>query len=270
MPNFVDFSQFAAANAGSEQELLQRALQRAEQATAKEKQALVKSKQEARGHYGADGQYTGEAEGLSQTVSYSDYLKASREAASAWAAVTARSADPRTAALQGSMGGDAGARAAAAGTESGQRLDAAGAEVEAGRKSQLSQRDARAKYAKEQADAAKARADRDAGAKEAYRNSLAAGAKARAAAGGAQLDYVGGYNPYASSNWAQQQGAFEAQQLKNAGGSDEQQRGIWNAYTGKGSQGSTGSRPRTGTGPWNPYDSMEREMQPFAPPDEED
>lgn len=253
---FIDFNRYSELNADSERQLLEQALQRAEEATAKEKQALRKSEVEA----------SNAVTGLSSTLSYSDYLKASRDAASAWAAVTSRSKDPRLAALQGSIGGEAGARAAAERTNSAQRQAAIGGRLEQSRGDAIKANAAREAYEKKQADEKKASADSFEEARQAYIQSMVKNAKGRAGAGGAQRDFVGMYNPYASSGWAQQQGGWESQQLKNAGGTDAQMRGVWDAYTGKGSQGSSGAMGRS---PQERYQPMYREMQPFRTEEED-
>lgn len=266
MPNssgFVDFNQYRDTNQDDEQAMLERAMEAAHRADERAQGGLRAASRETFGKYDSHGQVVGE-KALSETASYSDYLKAKQDAGAAWAAVNARSVDPRRAALQSTMGDarsgvDLGAQEAAAGAAADAHIvglkgdrERAAADAEM-KKNALAQRE-------QQGEAAKAR----------YLEALTKGAESRARAGGAQTDFVGGYNPYASSTWAQQQGAWEAQQIKNAGGGQAQQQGAWDAYTGKGSEGSTGSRTRTGTGPWNPYDSMQREMQPFAPDEEKD
>lgn len=259
---FVDFNEYSNLNSGEEQRLLDESVQRAQDATTKEKQALRTSEIDA----GRSNT------GLSETLSYSDYLKASREAASAWAAVTSRSRDPRAAALQGSIGQDAKAQAAAAGVDSATRLTNIGRRVDQGRWDAAASRAAREDYERKQAEAAADRQRQTDEARESYIQSMSRGAYGRAAAGGAQRDYVGSWNPYADSDWAVQQGGWEAQQLKNAGGTDAQQQGVWNAYTGKGSRGNTGAAASAGAKGRNPYANMLGAMEPYAPPkqDEED
>ncbi len=281
---FVDFNQYADLNQSDEQRLMEEAMQRAEAADQKSKLALGHASQEAQGRYvtqadidadtragkaprGRVGAIVGESQGLSQTASYGDYLKAKQDASNAWAQVNAKGADPRTNALRGQLSaqGGMGARAAAAEAERARREGMVSGNITSHAAGLAGQRGRESADTAAAAEAAKAQQAKESGWNAAYLNSLRNGAQGRAAAGGTQRDYVGGFNPYASSTWAQQQGAFEAQQAKNVGGSMTDQQGIWDAYTGKGSAGATGyGGPRK-----NPYDGMQREMQPFAPPEEE-
>src|ERR1044072_2415696 len=97
---------------------------RAEAADRSAQQQLVRTSQEAVN--------TG-VEGLSRTASYSDYLKAKRSAADAWAAVGADGPDqgPRSAALRGSPrpGEGVGTGAAASAAELAGREERLGQRV---------------------------------------------------------------------------------------------------------------------------------------------
>lgn len=252
---FVDFNQFAEQNQDEESRLMEEAMARAEAADQAAQGQFARVSQQSRARYGADGQLT-DTTGASQTASYADYLKAKKTAASAWAALNARSKDPRLAALQGSIqpGGKKG-------IDFGAKEAALNADVVSGQASVGRQRVEAAAAAEAKRKAEEERAKGHEEARGRYLAGLTGGAQARAAAGGAQRNYVGAYNPYASSPWAQQQGAWEAQQVKNAGGSEADQRGVWGAYTGKGSVGG-----QAGHG----FEPMKREMATFALEEEED
>lgn len=252
---FIDFNQYVEQNAPEEQRLLEQAMQRAEAAQGRSQLALRKAEAEGQGRYGADGLISGE-KALSQTASYSDYLKANAEASAAWAAVTSRSRDPRASALQGSIGGDAKGRAAQAMGDAAARESRAGANLDSNLVARTGDRSKRLSDAATKRAADEARAQTEAGWREDYVRSMMTGAKGRAAAGGAQRDYVGMFNPAADSGWARQQGAWEAQQIKNAGGGQTAQQGVWDAYTGKGSAG-------YGRTPANRYEPMQAEMGNF-------
>jgi len=239
---FVDFNEYADLNQDEEARLMEEAAQRAEAADATASQGLMKANNEAGG------------KPISQTASYSDYLKQKQDAAKAWAAVSRRSADPRAASLQGgaqfkNRSADFDAREAEFDKRQGQnREDGAYITTQ------------NAALEKKTSDAAEAQRQASETARERYIAAMVGGAEGRGRAGGTQLDFVGGPNPYANSTWAQQQGGWEAAQLKKVGGTAAQQAGVWGAYTGKG---------RWGQGQ-NSTQNMNREMSPWAPEDEED
>ncbi len=89
MPNssgFVDFNQQLATSGDEERRLMEAAMSRAEAAQGKAQSGLQHASQQA-----------GEQHvGLSETASYSDYLKARQDASNAWAAVTSPDANPRS------------------------------------------------------------------------------------------------------------------------------------------------------------------------------
>lgn len=250
----MDFGAWQKLAAQSEEEALQREIQALTEADEKARQSLALA--------GADASRN--VTSLSQVGSYGDYLKAKQAADKARAVVDARLRPDS--ALQG----DVRARGRAAQRAGPEAL--ATYERKLGVDLSTQQTEAAASKAAQEARAAAAkkaeeeRADRDKQAREGYLAALLGGAKGRAGAGGTQRDYVGAYNPYADSKWAQQQGGYEAQMARNAGATSEQQRSIWDAYTAKGSMGSTGA---TGLRP-NPYSGMEREMAPFAPKKKEE
>lgn len=93
---FVDFNDYAALNQDEESRLMEEAMARAEAADATASQGLMQANVEAAG------------KPLSQTGSYSDYLKQKQDAAKAWAAVSAKGADPRSNALRGKVRGEGG------------------------------------------------------------------------------------------------------------------------------------------------------------------
>lgn len=256
MPNssgFIDFNQQLDATGDSERADLERAMQKAEEQTRQARGALGQAGREAGDHYDANGQLTAGAAGLSQTASYSDYLRAKDNAAQAWAAVTAPTLNPRS--VRGAIGNQLGVDAAsqAAGNGLHGQEDRLGADIEAQGRSRATEASRRASEAEMKQQAVDARSKSDDDAKKAYLAALTGGARGRAAAGGAQQDYVGGFNPYASSQWAQQQGGWEAQQARNAGAGADQVKGVWNAYTGKGEFGQGE----------NVDANMEREMDPW-------
>lgn len=164
MPNssgFVDFNQYAALNQDEEQRLMEEAMARAEAADQAAQQQLVRTSQEAVN--------TG-AEGISHAASYSDYLKAKKSAADAWAAVGAEGADPRSAALHGTLRARNGIndRAAASAAEFAGREGRLGERVSEAYEGAQKGKSDRAAYAKQQADAKKAREDQDAAAAQAH------------------------------------------------------------------------------------------------------
>lgn len=168
MPNssgFVDFNQYAALNQDEEQRLMEEAMARAEAADQSAQQQLVRTSQEAVN--------TG-AQNIDRVASYSDYLKAKRSAADAWAAVGAEGADPRSAALHGAMRARNGIndRAAASAAELSGREGRLGERVgEAWVGAQKGKAD-RAAYAEAQAKAKEDRQKADAENKRNYFNSL--------------------------------------------------------------------------------------------------
>ena len=164
---YIDFNQYSEQNGADEQQRIEQAMQRAEAAQGKAQGALRKSELEGAGRYGKDGQITGE-KSLSQTASYSDYLKASQEATAAWAAVNSRSKDPRLAALQGSLGGPGRERSAQAMAAAAAQEKSVGTELDGGVASLAVERTQRAAEAAAKAKAAKERADFDAGNKAAF------------------------------------------------------------------------------------------------------
>lgn len=248
MPNasgYIDFNQYSDLNADEETRLMEEAMARAEAADATAQQALVRSSQEAI--------RTGAA-GLSKVGSYADYLKAKKSAADAWAQL-GRGADPRTGALRGALRSKLGVNDRAAASDFAGREERLGERVSDSYEEGLKRKAEQEAYAKRIADERAAREEAWKAAQGSYLSALARGARGRAAAGGAQRDFFGGFNPYADSSWAQQQGGLEAQRAKEAGASEEQLRGIWGAYTGKG---------RWGQGmPQDVRHNREREMSPW-------
>ncbi len=110
MPNssgFIDFNQQLAATGDEEQRELEAAMSRAEAAQGGAERSLTHANLAARDEH----------VGLSETASYSDYLKARQNASNAWAAVTSPDANPRSVrgAVANRMG--AGGRQQAAGDE---------------------------------------------------------------------------------------------------------------------------------------------------------
>lgn len=106
MPNesgYVDFNQYFDANQSEEERLMQEAMDRARSADTKAKSALARSKTEAQGRYGADGQISGEQADLTQTASYGDYLAAKKSAEEAYAGVGGASASPFSEAVRGAI-----------------------------------------------------------------------------------------------------------------------------------------------------------------------
>lgn len=237
MPNrsgFVDFNQFFGANAAAEEEQLRAAMERAQGLDATADAALRKARDEA-----AKQAFEGGDANITSVGSYSDYLDAKRNAANAWAAMNAAGADPRMASVRqrllatsplGQAAGQAQASRAAFEQRAGAAVEGAAAGGLASRQWQTRLNEKK----KAAADAQKAAAD-EAG--QSYLSSLVKGAQGRAAAGGAQLDFVGAYNPYAGSPWAASTGGREAAAARRAGATPEQIRAIWQAYTGKGQYG---------------------------------
>lgn len=259
MPNssgFVDFSQQLGVSGDEERRLLEQAMSRAQEATTKAQGSLAHAGQEAAGHYDANGQIVGESADLSKTASYSDYLQAKQSAAQAWAAVGGPTLSPRSVrgAMQGQLGVDAASRTA--GDALHAREDQLGAQTTSNAASLTTQRAKAVGDAEMKKQALDDQKKKDDGAKAAYLAALTGGAHGRAAAGGAQTDWVGQYNPAASSQWAQQQGGWEAQQARNAGAGADQVKGIWDQYTGKGEFGQGDQRQID--------QNMEREMDPWA------
>lgn len=160
MPNssgYVDFNQYAELNQDEEQRLMEEAMARAEAADQTARQQLVRTSQEAVN--------TG-AEGLSRTGSYQDYLKAKKGAADAWAAVGAEGADPRSAALHGTLRArnGVGARATASADELAGREERLGQHVGEAYAGAVKGKADREAYAAAQAKAKedRAKADQDA------------------------------------------------------------------------------------------------------------
>lgn len=159
---FVDFNQFLNLNGDEEKRLFDEAMARAEQATQAEKGALRHSELEAGSSDAAAGD-------VSKTASYSDYLTAKRNAASAWAALRARSRDPRAAAVQGAvMTPEQRAAAGSADADAQAREDAIAGRVKDQWAGAQTNRAARAAYEKQQADAKAAREKADAEAANAH------------------------------------------------------------------------------------------------------
>lgn len=159
---FVDFERFADLNADDEARLFEQAMAEAEAATEREKTALRIAKQDASGSLRRDGKLTAMTGDISTTGSYSDYLKAKRDAADAWAKLNARSRDPRLAAVQGAaMTPEQRAAAGGAGAASQAREDGAAGEVKSGYEAAQRAAEVRAAWEKQQAEAAGLRAEEE-------------------------------------------------------------------------------------------------------------
>jgi len=160
---FVDFNQFNELNADEEARMFEQAMAEAEAATEREKTALRLTKQDASGSLrGPNGRPTAMTDDISKTASYSDYLQAKRDAAAAWAKLSARSRDPLLASVQGAaMTPEQRAAAAGADAAAQAREDGAAGEVKSGYEANLQAGAKRAAWEKAQADAAAKRADDD-------------------------------------------------------------------------------------------------------------
>ena len=227
----MSFDDYLEANADSEEEMLRQAVAAAEAKDAEARGQLRNVEKQ-----GAAGELTD----ITQAASYGDYLDAKRGSKEAWAKLM-QSSDPRQRAVLQTLGArmGIGAKADAAEAAWGGREDAV-----TGNLKSLS--DSRAQWAalaekKRLAEEERAKVDKDN--RDAYVTSLIQGTMGRAAAGGAQLDFVGSKNRYASSPWASETGGLEVARARAAGASDEQLRDIWNAYTGKGHMGSPRAQP---------------------------
>jgi hypothetical protein len=232
---FVDFNQFNELNADEEARMFEQAMAEAEAATEREKLALRKSIEEARGKFNMkEGAYEGSVGDISQVASYSDYLQSKRDAAAAWAKLNERSKDPLLASVQGgAMTPEQRAALAKSGVDTQAREDAAALKASDFHAGRIKSADERDRYRKEQKDKwDKAMAD-----SKPDLATLIANAKAAAKAGGTQVDYAGSYNPVASSSWAQQEGGKWVAQLRAAGAGDDAVRDVWNAWVGKGGEG---------------------------------
>ena len=126
MAEFIDYNTYAALNQDEEQRLLEEAMLEAERSDAEAQKALASSRQQAAGRYNERGEIQGMEADITQTGSYTDYLKARDNAAMLRQRAASLGGDPRRAALrQNMLAGGAGDRLGAMGEAADAREAAA-------------------------------------------------------------------------------------------------------------------------------------------------
>lgn len=142
---------------------MEEAMQRAEQADALARRNLTRASQEATS--------TG-AESMTQVGSYTDYLKAKKDARNAWAAVSQSTGDPRLDAVREARSRNAGLRASESANELAGREERLGQRVGESFSARQANAAAMDAWRRQQAEAQDARAKKDAAAKSDYYNKL--------------------------------------------------------------------------------------------------
>ena len=222
-------------NGDEEKRLIEQAMERAQAATQNANSKLgFSARSGERDAFNGALNDAGGPTSLADTASYSDYLEAKKGAAAAWAAVTGPSLSPRS--IRDSLLGGAKDASKASGAGLGAREDAADASIGASRGAGVKGKAQQAAERAARAEAEKLRAD----SYEAGRIGALGGVMSRsteaARNAGADVDFVGDYNPTASSGYAQDQAGFWANKAKGLGASDDEIISTGSPWLKKGSR----------------------------------
>lgn len=101
---FIDYATFEELNRPEEERLMDEALARAQAADEHARAAGARASVEAQGRYNTAGQIVGDMADITQTASYSDYLKAKQDAEAARRSVMGPTGDFRRDAVREQMG----------------------------------------------------------------------------------------------------------------------------------------------------------------------